>query len=322
MQNKMFREDRRKMLLLIVVALSLIAAFLLIGLNPKSYGYALSRRIPKVYAIVLVGGAIGFSSLIFQTVTNNHILTPRILGLDSLYMLANTVMIFVLGSTSKWITNAKMHFGLNLILMLIASAVFYKIIFKNKNGNIFFMLLVGVIVGTLFESFTTFLQVLIDPSEFLKIQDKSQASFNQINTEVLGMATVLIVGGFLYSFKILGVLDVMALGRDQAINLGVNYESTVGKMLIVVVILTAAATALVGPITFLGILIVNIARYFIKSYRHKHLALAIWLFSIIFLVGGQLIAERVLNFGVSVGIIINFVGGIYFIYLLMKGRAK
>ncbi len=322
MQNKMVREDRRKMLLLIVVALSLIAAFLLIGLNPKSYSYALGRRIPKVYAIVLVGGAIGFSSLIFQTVTNNHILTPSILGLDSLYMLANTVMIFVLGSTSKWITNAKMHFGLNLILMLIASAVFYKIIFKNKNGNIFFMLLVGVIVGTLFESFTTFLQVLIDPSEFLKIQDKSQASFNQINTEVLGMATVLIVGGFLYSFKFLGVLDVMALGRDQAINLGVNYESTVGKMLIVVVILTAAATALVGPITFLGILIVNIARYFIKSYRHKHLALAIWLFSIIFLVGGQLIAERVLNFGVSVGIIINFVGGIYFIYLLMKGRAK
>ena len=322
MQNKMIREDRRKMLLLIVVALSLIAAFLLIGLNPKSYSYALGRRIPKVYAIVLVGGAIGFSSLIFQTVTNNHILTPSILGLDSLYMLANTVMIFILGSTSKWITNAKMHFGLNLILMLIASAVFYKVIFKNKNGNIFFMLLVGVIVGTLFESFTTFLQVLIDPSEFLKIQDKSQASFNQINTEVLGMATVLIVGGFLYSFKILGVLDVMALGRDQAINLGVNYESTVGKMLIVVVILTAAATALVGPITFLGILIVNIARYFIKSYRHKHLALAIWLFSIIFLVGGQLIAERVLNFGVSVGIIINFVGGVYFIYLLMKGRAK
>ena len=322
MQNKMIREDRRKMLLLIVVALSLIAAFLLIGLNPKSYSYALGRRISKVYAIVLVGGAIGFSSLIFQTVTNNHILTPSILGLDSLYMLANTVMIFVLGSTSKWITNAKMHFGLNLILMLIASAVFYKIIFKNKNGNIFFMLLVGVIVGTLFESFTTFLQVLIDPSEFLKIQDKSQASFNQINTEVLGMATVLIVGGFLYSFKFLGVLDVMALGRDQAINLGVNYESTVGKMLIVVVILTAAATALVGPITFLGILIVNIARYFIKSFRHRHLALAIWLFSIIFLVGGQLIAERVLNFGVSVGIIINFVGGVYFIYLLMKGRAK
>ena len=322
MQNKMIREDRRKMLLLIVVALSLIAAFLLIGLNPKSFSYALGRRIPKVYAIVLVGGAIGFSSLIFQTVTNNHILTPSILGLDSLYMLANTVMIFVLGSTSKWVTNAKMHFGLNLILMLIASAVFYKDNFKGKNGNIFFMLLVGVIVGTLFESFTTFLQVLIDPSEFLKIQDKSQASFNQINTEVLGMATVLIVGGFLYSFKFLGVLDVMALGRDQAINLGVNYESTVGKMLIVVVILTAAATALVGPITFLGILIVNIARYFIKSYRHKHLALAIWLFSIIFLVGGQLIAERVLNFGVSVGIIINFVGGVYFIYLLMKGRAK
>lgn len=322
MQGRMIQTDRRKIILLVILSIILMAAFLFIGLSPKTFAYALGRRIPKLYAIVLVGGAIGFSSLIFQTVTNNHILTPSILGLDSLYMLVNTSIVFLLGATSKWITDAKLNFGLTLGLMLVASIVFYKLVFKNKSSNIFFLLLVGVVIGTLFESFTTFMQVLTDPTDFLTIQDKSQASFNQINAAVLGIVTVLMVGAFLYSFKFIKVLDVMALGRDQAINLGVDYEKIVRRMLIVVVLLTAGATALVGPITFLGLLVVNIARYFIKSYQHKHLTVAIWLLSIVALVGGQLIAERVLNFGVSVGIIINFIGGVYFIYLLMKGRAR
>lgn len=321
MQGKMITSDRRKIIVLVILSIILMAAFLFLGLTPKTFSYALGRRIPKLYAIVLVGGAIGFSSLIFQTVTNNHILTPSILGLDSLYMLVNTSIVFLLGATSKWITDAKLNFGLTLGLMLIASILFYKLVFKSKSNNIFFLLLVGVVIGTLFESFTTFMQVLTDPTDFLTIQDKSQASFNQINTAALGIVTFLIIGAFLYSFKFIRILDVMALGRDQAINLGVDYEKMVKRMLVVVVLLTAGATALVGPITFLGLLVVNIARYFIKSYQHKHLTVAIWLLSIVALVGGQLIAERVLNFGVSVGIIINFVGGIYFIYLLMKGRA-
>lgn len=132
MQGKMIKADRRRILLLVILSIILMAAFLLIGLSPKSFSYALGRRIPKLYAIVLVGGAIGFSSLIFQTVTNNHILTPSILGLDSLYMLVNTVIVFALGATSKWITNAKLHFGLTLVLMLIVSVLFYKIVFKIK----------------------------------------------------------------------------------------------------------------------------------------------------------------------------------------------
>ena len=321
MQGKMIASDRKKIMILMILSIILMAAFLFIGLSPKTFAYALGRRIPKLYAIVLVGGAIGFSSLIFQTVTNNHILTPSILGLDSLYMLVNTAIVFLLGSTSKWITDAKLSFGLTLTLMFVASILFYKLVFRGKSNNIFYLLLVGVVIGTVFQSFTSFMQILTDPTEFLTIQDKSQASFNQINVSVLGIVTCLMVGAFIYSLRFIRILDVMALGRDQAINLGVDYEKMVKRMLVIVVLLTAGATALVGPITFLGLLVVNIARYFIKSYQHKHLTVAIWLLSIVALVGGQLIAERVLKFGVSVSIIINFVGGIYFIYLLMKGRA-
>lgn len=320
--HKMTKGDRRKLLVMFVLALGLIGIFLLIGLTPKNFDYALSRRIPKAFAIVMVGGVIGYSSLIFQTVTNNHILTPSVLGLDSLFMLLNTMLVFFLGSTSKWIVDDNINFLLTLAVMLGASVIFYQLIFKKKSQNIFFILLVGIVIGTLFDSATTFFQVLTDPSEFLAVQDKSQASFNNINTGVLNLATIITVGTLIYSARYFKVLDVMGLGRDQAINLGVHYDEIVKRVLVVVVILTAVATSLVGPITFLGLLVVNIARYFIKSYKHSHLAIAIWLISIVSLVGAQLLVERVLKFGVSASIIINFIGGIYFIYLLMKGRTE
>ena len=181
---KMDKNDVRKLILMAILAGVLITMFVLIGLTPKNYSYALSRRLPKIYAMVMVGGMIGFSSLIFQTVTNNHILTPSVLGLDSLYMLLNTALVFFLGSTNKWIVNANSNFFMTLIVMLGASVVFYQVVFKKRSQNIFFVLLVGIVVGTLFESFTTFLQVLTDPSEFLTVQDKSQASFNNINSSI------------------------------------------------------------------------------------------------------------------------------------------
>ena len=187
---KMTKSDQRKLLIIGSIALLLIGCYLFLGLNPKSYSYALSKRIPKIYAMVMVGGIVGFSSLLFQTVTNNHILTPSILGLDSLYMLLNTTLVFVLGSTHKWLVNANSNFLLTLGVMLGASVIFYQLVFKNRSQNIFFILLVGIVVGTLFESFTTFMQVLTDPSEFLTIQDKSQASFNNINTKVLLISSI------------------------------------------------------------------------------------------------------------------------------------
>ena len=206
--------------------------------------------------------------------------------------------------------------------MLIFSSLIYKFIFKKGSKNIFTLLLVGVVCGTLFESLTTFMQVLIDPVEFQVVQDKMQASFNNINTELLFISSIIIILCIGFAYDYLKVLDVMALGRDEAINLGVDYDKMVKKMLVIVVVLTSVATALVGPITFLGLLVVNIARQLITTYKHNILGVATILISIVALIGGQLLVEHLMDFGVSVSIIINFVGGIYFIYLVMKERNR
>ena len=315
-------KDKRSIIILSVLVLVLVISFLFIGVNSINFKYALYRRIPKIYAMILTGGAIGFSSLIFQTVTNNRILTPSILGIDSLYVLLHTSVVFLLGSSSVIISNGNINFIITIASMLLFSSLMYKFIFKKGSKNIFTLLLVGVVCGTLFESLTTFMQVLIDPVEFQVVQDKMQASFNNINTDLLFISSIVIIICIGYVYDYLKILDVMALGRDEAINLGVDYDKMVKKILIVVVLLTSVATALVGPITFLGLLVVNIARQLIVTYKHSVLGISTILISVIALIGGQLLVEQLMDFGVSVSVIINFIGGIYFIYLVMKERNR
>ena|SRR5690625_3669760 len=308
---------KKKTAILGVVALLLALLFIFYDLT-GNIGYILPKRIIKVVAIVITGGAIAFSTTIFMTITNNRILTPSIMGLDSLYMLTQTFIVFVFGSKSLIMMNSNINYLLSIGVMILFSLVFYRLLFKGEDNNIYFLLLIGMILGTFFSSFTSFMQVLIDPNEFMVVQDKMFASVNNVNTNLVYLSIILIVAVTLYFIRFSKYLDVLSLGRDHAINLGVPYNKVVRQLLIIVAILISIATALIGPITFLGLLVVNIAYQFINTYKHMYLILGSIFLSIIALLGGQFIVERVFQFDTTISVIINFVGGIYFIYLLLK----
>lgn len=302
--------------ILAAVALILIALFLFIDLG-GSWDYAFPRRIKKVLAIALTGGAIALSTTVFQTITNNRILTPSVMGLDSLYVLIQTFVIFAFGSF-KMYELGNLNFLINVGGMILFSGILYKILFRREGNSIFFLLLVGMIFGSLFSSMSSFMEVLIDPNEFQFVSDKMFASFNNVKTDLLLISFIVVAVTLIYFARFFKYLNVLALGREQAINLGVNYDFVVKRLLIVVAILISVATALVGPITFLGLLVVNVSYEFLKTYRHSYLIAGSILISIIALVGGQLIVERVFTFSTTLSVIINFVGGVYFIYLLLK----
>jgi len=308
---------KKKTAILGVVALLLALLFIFYDLT-GNIGYILPKRIIKVVAIVITGGAIAFSTTIFMTITNNRILTPSIMGLDSLYMLTQTFIVFVFGSKSLIMMNSNINYLLSIGVMILFSLVFYRLLFKGEDNNIYFLLLIGMILGTFFSSFTSFMQVLIDPNEFMVVQDKMFASVNNVNTNLVYLSIILIVAVSLYFIRFSKYLDVLSLGRDHAINLGVPYNKVVRQLLIIVAILISIATALIGPITFLGLLVVNIAYQFINTYKHTYLILGSVFLSIIALLGGQFIVEKVFRFDTTISVIINFVGGIYFIYLLLK----
>ena len=311
---------RRHKVLIILIVLVVVSSFLFLmyGLNPNSYQYALSLRVTKLIAIALTGSGIALSSVIFQTVTNNRILTPSVLGLDSLYNLFQTLIVFVFGSLNIALAGSNINFLFSAALMIIFSLFLFKMMFKREGTNLFFLLMVGMVFGTLFSSLSSFMQMVMDPNEFLIVQNKMFASFNNVQSSLLMISIIIVsvaIGCICKDFK---KLDVMSLGKEQAVNLGINYDYMVKKILIIVSILVSVSTALVGPITFLGILVTNLAYQLVKDYRHSVIVPTAILLSLAALIGGQFLVERVFHFSTTVGVIINFIGGLYFIYILLK----
>jgi len=308
---------KKKTIILAIIASILALLYVFYDLS-GNIGYILPRRIIKVVAIIITGGAIAFSTTIFMTITNNRILTPSVMGLDSLYLLIQTFIIFVFGSKSLVMMNSNINYLVSVGIMASFSLILFRILFRGEKNNIYFLLLIGMILGTFFSSLTSFMQVLIDPNEFMVAQDRMFASINNVNTDLVYLSIALMLLVTLYYARFNKYLDVLALGKDDAINLGVPYDYVVKRLLIIVAILISIATALIGPITFLGLLVVNVAYEFLKTFRHFYLIIGSILISIIALLGGQFIVEKVFVFQTTISVIINFIGGVYFIYLLLK----
>lgn len=309
---------KRKIGILAVLAIGSILLFLFYDLN--HWEYVLPRRATKVLAITITGSAIALSTVVFQTITNNRILTPSIIGFDSLYLLIQTFIIFVFGSMSAFALNQHLNFAISAAIMVAFAMLLYKFLFRGETQNLYFLLLVGIVLGTFFSSMSTFMQVLIDPNEFMSIQSRMFASFNNVNTDLLIISILILLVVSIFVARKIKYLDVISLGRDQAINLGVPYEKIVRQLLIAVAILVSISTALVGPITFLGLLVANVAYEFLKTHKHKYIMIGAMLLGIISLVFGQFVVERVFTFATTISVIVNFIGGVYFLYLLLKGR--
>src|SRR5699024_10785203 len=188
---------KKKTFILSIIAILLILLYIFYQLT-GNIGYILPRRIIKVVAIVLTGGSIAIATTLFMTITNNRTLTPSIMGIDSLYLLTQTFIIYIFGSQSLIMMNSNLNYLLSIGVMVVFSLLFYRLLFKGENNNIYFLLLVGMILGTFFSSFTSFMQVLIDPNEFMVAQDKMFASVNNVNTSLVYLSLVLIIIVLLY----------------------------------------------------------------------------------------------------------------------------
>ncbi len=305
--------------LLILAGLAIISILLYAFYDIKGgFDYAFPRRMVRVGAMVVTGTAIAYSTVVFQTITHNRILTPSVMGLDSMYEVVQTLIFFFAGSMSIWVVNQYLNFGASIAAMVLFALLLYRFLFRADKHPIYFLLLVGIILGTLLGSLVSFLQVMIDPVEYLSLQSRLFASFMNINSDLLYLAAGILLVAFIYGYRILSQLDVISLGRENAINLGVPYDKLVMNILILSSVLIATSTALVGPITFFGLIVANLSYQYLPTYKHSTLIAGASLISIVALVGGQFLVEHIFELTTTLSVIINFIGGIYFIYLLLK----
>ncbi|EFB7107589.1 iron chelate uptake ABC transporter family permease subunit [Campylobacter coli] len=309
---------RKKILILAFLTLIMALVFVFAGLKDFDE-YALKNRFLQIAAIVIVAICIAISTVIFQTLCNNKILTPAIIGLDSLYMLLQSALVFSLGSANLSVYRNDINFLIALACMVVFSLGLYKILFSSDK-SIYLIMLLGLIFGTLFSTLSSFFEILIDPDEFMIIQGRMFASFDNVAFDVLALAYIVTLLSFIWIFRYMKFLDPLSLGKDLSINLGINYQKISKHLMIIIAILTSISTALVGPITFLGLLVVNITYELFKTAKHSILLLACILISILALLGGVFFVSRIFDYNTTISVIINFLGGIYFIYLVLKGN--
>lgn len=314
-------RPRTWILLLGLAVGALILTFMTIDLK-GNLSYVLPLRANKVASMLLVAYAVGISTVLFQTVTGNRILTPSIMGFDALYILLQTFLAFTIGTQALLTMGAGTRFLIEVVLMVGFSWLLYRWLFVGGGRSLHLVLLVGIVFGTLFRGISSLLQRLIDPSEFVVLQDLFFASFNNADSSLLGVASLTILAASIAGWRIRNRFDVLSLGRETALNLGVNHRSTVTQVLVICSVLVAVSTALVGPITFFGLLVASVAYQLSSVFRHKYVLTIAVLLGAIALLGGQLILERVFGFNTALSIVIEFVGGIVFIALLLKGSIK
>lgn len=317
------RKNKKKLLGLMVLVLFASAAYLLIDLNftnTRLLQYALKIRTPKLIVMLITAFAIGGASIVFQSIINNTIVTPCLLGMNSLYTLIHTAVVFCAGSGSLLAVNANLSFGVDVILMGIAATAIYSYLFKKTNHNILYVLLIGTVLTSFFSSMQTTMTRIMDPNEYDSLLATLVASFSNINSEIIVFSLLLLACIILVLRKDLALLDVITLGKDQAVNLGVDYDRCIRRLLLGVTLCIAVATAMVGPVSFLGLIIANLSRQLLKTYRHTQLVLGSALIGMTVLAGGQLLVEHVFTYTVPVSVFITVGGGIYFLYLLLTNR--
>ncbi len=300
-----------------LLALLSMLAFLTVGAR-GSWSFVLAFRGTKLAGLVAVGAAVGISTVVFQTLTRNRILTPAVMGFDALFVVFRTLLVFVLGAQAVLAIDPRARFLAEAAVMVVAALALFRLLFSDGRNSLHLLLLAGVVFGVLCRSLAAMLQRILDPNAFSVLQGMLFAQFNAVDTTLLPLAGVAIAAAGALAFRLAPTLDVLSLGRENAINLGVDYPRTVALLMAVVAVLVSVSTALVGPVLFFGLLVANLAYHLVGTDRHRYTLPAAVLVAVICLAGGQMVLERLLNLGTTLSVVIEFVGGVFFILLLLR----
>lgn len=328
MRTKMSAPPKKYWITLVCVwglAAALAFAYLAYG-NPMDFGtrkfwLIAQRRADALIAMAIVAVCQAMATVSFHTVTNNRILTPSIMGFESLYVAINTATIFFLGASGLNDARTVPTFLMQMGVMVGLSLVLYSWLLTNRKQNMHAMLLVGVVIGGGLGSLSTFMQRMLTPSEFDVLTARLFGSVNNAETEyypiaipIVAIATTLLV---LNARK----LNVISLGADVSTNLGVNHKAHAIYTLVLVSLLMATTTALVGPMTFLGFLVATLAYQFADTYDHRYIfPMAVGL-AFLVLIAAYFLMQHVFSAQGVVSIIIELVGGSVFLFVIMrKGR--
>lgn len=304
---------------MVIIWLLASLLFLLLG-SGGDLNFVLRFRFDKWLALNLVGVSVALATFLFQSLAQSRILTPAIMGLDSVFLLFNILLIGLVGGGEYAKISMSFKFFMQVLLMMLFAVAVFGVLVRRFSTDINRLLLIGIALGLLIQSLVEFLARLITPEDFTLFQSIAFAQFNRVQTELLGVIALVLVVVIAILWRIHRALDVYRLGRNSAINLGISYSKMTSALLLLVAILVSVSTALVGPIFFFGLLITAIVFALFPSARSGPFMIMASFVGAISLVGGQAIFEHLLGLASTLSVVIEFVGGLVFFVLLFKSR--
>ncbi|MEU8758893.1 iron chelate uptake ABC transporter family permease subunit [Streptomyces sp. NPDC048659] len=295
-----------------------VAAFLLLFVE-GDLAFALDRRLTLLGAMTVAAFAHAVGTVVFQTVTGNRILTPSIMGFDSVYTLTQTLMVFVLGGSALAATDGLPKLLAQTLLMVAFTTLLFGRLF-SRGGNLHVLLLVGVVLGLAFGSLSVFLQRMLSTAEFDVLSARLFMRLSTVEATHLPLAALVCLGagGVIWARR--HHLDTLLLGREAATGLGVAHRRELLTMLGLVSVLVAMSTALAGPMTFFGFVVATLAYRVAGTHRHAVVLPMAFLLGLLTLVTGQFIMEHVFYAAGMLTVVIEFLGGaVFLVHLLRKG---
>lgn len=319
------KEKKRYWILLVtLIALGALASYgLLVYNNPVPVGSpsfipVVRRRMIAIVSMIISAICQSLSTVAFQSTTNNRIITPSLLGFEALYSTIHTSTIFFFGAATFINFSGMGSFVFQVVVMVLMCLILYGWLLSGKYGNLQLMLLVGVIMGTGLRSISTFMRRLLSPSEFDILQARLFGSVNNANSEYFSVAIPIVIIAALLIFSYSKKLNVVSLGKDVGTSLGINHRFSVIYTLVLVSVLMAISTALVGPLTFYGFLVATLSYQAAPTYDHKYIfpmALAI---GFLIITGAYFFMYHIFNAQGVVSVIIEMFGGITFLFVILR----
>lgn len=294
--------------------------------NPAEFGtrgwwLIVGMRRDALLTIAVVALCHAMATIAFQTAVNNRIITPGIMGFGSLYTDIQTGFVYVFGMAGVTMLVGVSQFFLQMAVMMLLATMLYTWLLSGRFSNIHIMLLVGVVIGGTLGSLSTFMQRTLTPSEFDVLTARLFGNISNARTEYLPYAIPIALAVTALLWFRASTLNVLALGKTAALNLGLNYKRELIVILALVSMLISMATALVGPMMFLGFLTAILAYQFADTYSHRLLFPMGFLFGYTILAGSYSVLRHLWDAGGAVTVIVELIGGVVFlIFILRKGR--
>ncbi|WP_151641592.1 iron chelate uptake ABC transporter family permease subunit [Corynebacterium sp. 11A] len=276
------------------------------------------RRSFSVAVMAIVAICHGLATVAFQTVANNRIVTPSIMGFEALYITIQTSLVYFFGVSGFLAFSGPVQFGVQVVVMILLALMLYGWLLDGHGSDMQLMLLIGIIIGGGLTSVSTFMRRMLSPSEFDVLAAKMFGSVNNADASYLPIAIpVMLVAAVILLGKS-RTLNVLALGREATTNLGVNYRRHTIIVLTCVACLMAVSTSLIGPITFLGFLVATLAYQAADTYDHRRILPMAALLGFVVLAGAYFVMKHIFYAQGVVSIIIELVGGLAFLIVILR----